>query len=61
MIARSCHAASCLRYITQYPATYHAAGNNRYVCFFADEDYSIYLDWLAEQAGRTGCQVHAYV
>jgi putative transposase len=36
-------------------------GNNRQACFFADEDYSIYLDWLAEQAGKTGCQVHAYV
>ena len=36
-------------------------GNNRQACSFADEDYSIYLDWLAEQAGKTGCQVHAYV
>lgn len=36
-------------------------GNNRQACFFADEDYSIYLDWLAEHASKTGCQVHAYV
>jgi putative transposase len=36
-------------------------GNNRQACFFADEDYSVYLDWLAEHASKTGCQVHAYV
>lgn len=36
-------------------------GNNRQACFFADEDYRIYLDWLTEYAGKTDCQVHAYV
>ena len=36
-------------------------GNNRQACFFADEDYRFYLDWLTEQAAKTGCQVHAYV
>ena len=36
-------------------------GNNRQACFFADEDYRFYLDWLAEQAAKTGCQIHAYV
>jgi putative transposase len=36
-------------------------GNNRQACFFADEDYRFYLDWLAEYAGKTGCQIHAYV
>ena len=36
-------------------------GNNRQACFFADEDYRVYLDWLAEFAGKTGCRVHAYV
>jgi len=36
-------------------------GNNRQVCFFADEDYRFYLDWLTEYAGKTGCRVHAYV
>ncbi|GAO34633.1 transposase [Sulfuricella sp. T08] len=36
-------------------------GNNRQACFFSDEDYRFYLDWLAEHAGKTGCQVHAYV
>jgi putative transposase len=36
-------------------------GNNRQPCFFADEDYRRYLDWLTEYAGKTGCRVHAYV
>ncbi len=36
-------------------------GNNRQACFFADEDYRRYLDWLAEYATKTGCRVHAYV
>ncbi len=36
-------------------------GNNRQACFFADEDYCCYLDWLAEYAARTDCRVHAYV
>lgn len=36
-------------------------GNNRQACFFADEDYRFYLDWLREYAVKTACQVHAYV
>ena len=36
-------------------------GNNRQACFFADEDYHFYLDWLGEYAGKSGCRIHAYV
>jgi putative transposase len=36
-------------------------GNNRQVCFYAEEDYRVYLHWLEEYAGKTGCRVHAYV
>jgi len=36
-------------------------GNNRQACFYADDDYLFYLDWLAEHATKSGCQVHAYV
>jgi putative transposase len=36
-------------------------GNNRQACFFADEDYQFYLEWLEEYAKKTGCQIHAYV
>lgn len=36
-------------------------GNNRQACFFAEDDYRIYLDWLTEYASKSGCRVHAYV
>ena len=36
-------------------------GNNRGACFFADEDYALYLDHLAELAAKFGCAIHAYV
>jgi putative transposase len=36
-------------------------GNNRQACFFADEDYRVYLQWLGEYAAKTGCLIHAYV
>ena len=36
-------------------------GNNRQACFFADEDYRFYLDWLRQYADREGCFIHAYV
>jgi putative transposase len=35
-------------------------GNNRQACFHADKDYLFYLEWLADYARKTGCQVHAY-
>ncbi|MBI3898729.1 MAG: transposase [Gammaproteobacteria bacterium] len=36
-------------------------GNNRQVTFFADEDYSSYLDSLKNACVTHDCQVHAYV
>lgn len=36
-------------------------GNNRQICFVADEDYRFYLDALKDYANKTGCHVHAYV
>lgn len=36
-------------------------GNNRDACFYADEDYQFYLQWLEEYAVLCGCSVHAYV
>lgn len=36
-------------------------GNNRQACFFSDDDYLFYLDWLAEYAKSSRCFVHAYV
>lgn len=36
-------------------------GNNRQACFFADDDYRVYLEWLQEYASKESCSVHAYV
>jgi len=36
-------------------------GNNGQACFYADEDYLSYLEWLQEYAERTDCKIHAYV
>ncbi len=36
-------------------------GNNRQACFYADEDYLIYLSWLEEFARQCSCSIHAYV
>jgi putative transposase len=36
-------------------------GNNRQACFFADEDYRVYLNWLQQYARQCDCAVHAYV
>lgn len=35
-------------------------GNNRQACFFADDDYLFYLDWLKESADKAECAIHAY-
>ena len=36
-------------------------GNNRSVCFFAEENYRFYLDHLEKLARRFDCAMHAYV
>jgi putative transposase len=36
-------------------------GNNRQACFYADEDYQFYLEWLKDYADKTECRIHAYV
>ena len=35
-------------------------GHNRDACFFSDEDYLVYRDWLAEALKKSGCSLHAY-
>ena len=35
--------------------------NNRGACFFADDDYYCYLQWLRKAAGDHGVALHAYV
>ena len=36
-------------------------GHNRDACFFGDDDYRAYREWLGEALRATGCQLHAYV
>jgi len=36
-------------------------GNNRSVCFFSDEDYHAYLDYLHDACQRYAVSLHAYV
>ena len=36
-------------------------GNNRAVCFYAEDDYQFYLHHLQEYAKKFGCAIHAYV
>lgn len=35
-------------------------GNNRQACFYAEDDYRFYLEWLRTYARDTGCAIHAY-
>lgn len=35
-------------------------GNTRQVCFYADEDYRFYLEWLEAYARKAACRIHAY-
>ena len=36
-------------------------GNNRSACFYTEDDYFQYLDWLEKYSFENNCQVHAYV
>ncbi len=36
-------------------------GNNRQACFFTDQDYSLYLEWLHKYSQESGCAIHAFV
>ena len=36
-------------------------GNNRSACFYVDDDYFQYLDWLDKYSRENDCRVHAYV
>lgn len=36
-------------------------GHNRDACFFAEEDYLVYCEWLGEACKATGCALYAYV
>lgn len=47
--------------VAELPLHIIQRGNNRGACFFADEDYFVYLRQLQEVALRFACSIHAYV
>jgi putative transposase len=49
------------RAIPGHPLHVIRRGAGRALCFFDDLDRIAWLGWLAEDAGRAGCAVHAYV
>ncbi len=36
-------------------------GQNREACFFTDEAFLAYREWLGDALKKTGCTLHAYV
>ena len=48
-------------FVADLPTHVVQRGNNRHAIFFADNDYRVYLGWIAEAAKRWSCAVHAYV
>lgn len=36
-------------------------GNNRQTCFYDEDDYRLYLNWLHQYSKEESCDVHAYV
>jgi putative transposase len=47
--------------LTGIPQHVIQRGNNREPCFFAENDYCRYLDYLEEAARNNHCSIHAYV
>jgi len=48
-------------YLPDVPCHVIQRGNNREPCFFAEADYTYYLECLADACHRYDCSVHAYV
>jgi putative transposase len=46
--------AGCPQHIIQ-------RGNNRQACFFAEQDYKVYLDKLKNAAAKHNVSIHAFV
>jgi hypothetical protein len=43
------------------PTAHCAVGHHREPCFFDEQDYHAYLQWLSEALARERCALHAYV
>ena len=48
-------------HLAGFPLHIVQRGHNRGACFFCEEDYLAYREWLAEAVKTTGCLLHAYV
>ena len=48
-------------YLPGLPIHLVQRGHNRDACFFTDEDFLAYREWLAEALKKSGCALHAYV
>lgn len=48
-------------HIANIPLHIVQRGHNRDACFFAEDDYLAYREWLGEALKTSGCTLHAYV
>ena len=48
-------------HIANIPLHIVQRGHNRDACFFAEDDYLAYREWLGEALKASGCTLHAYV
>lgn len=48
-------------FVPGFPHHVIQRGNNRSACFFSNEDYQVYLDFLGDACERYGVALHAYV
>ena len=46
--------------LAEVPVHLIQRGNNKQACFFTDQDFRLYLDWLTVYADMAGCAIHAY-
>ena len=44
-----------------YPHHVIQRGNNKCACFYSNQDYQSYLNWLQDYANQCDCLIHAYV
>jgi putative transposase len=48
-------------YLPDVPCHVVQRGNNRQACFYSEQDYRSYLEFLMDASDRYECRIHAYV
>jgi len=48
-------------HLAGFPLHIVQRGHNRDACFFCEEDYLAYREWLDEAVKSTQCQLHTHV